>query len=183
MTEGDQIRVYDNTTKEQLYEIALKEDKEDRFRAIELASKLWKTSLLKYFAKKQFCTIEDLFTELKSNGLKVKNIITLRKWLDPNDSVKFPQSLKDLYAIKTTLIDEDLNELFEEVKIARKAYNSILIALGKDLSEEITNYILTGEKGKILNRLSESQIHEIVQKNAPIRKIKKIKLVESEDEN
>lgn len=182
LIEGDEIRVYDNTTKEQLYEIALREDKEGRFKEIEETSRLWKGRLL-HFYKTEFTTIERLFDLLKSNGLTISNIHTLKKWLDPLDKVKFPQTVKDLYAIKRTLNDDTLNESFSNVLKGRRVYNSIMIALGRDLSEEITNYIVAGEKGKILKRFSNSQIDEIVQRNAPIRKIKHKKVMEIEHES
>ncbi|MBD3343274.1 MAG: hypothetical protein GF353_29530 [Candidatus Lokiarchaeota archaeon] len=182
LNEGNKIRVYDNTTKEKLFDVALEADNEGRFGAINAASKRWKLSLIHYFMR-NLSDLNKLFEDLKANGLKITNINTLKKWLDINDNVKFPQNLKDLHVIKKTINDESLNKYFDKIKRARKYYNSIMIALGRDLSDEITNFILNKEKGKILIKFSDDQINEIVQMNAPIRKIHKIKVIENEYEN
>ena len=50
---GDEVRIYDNTTKEQLFEIAIKEDTEGRFQKIQEDSKLWKCCLKKYSDNKR----------------------------------------------------------------------------------------------------------------------------------
>lgn len=186
---GDKVRVYDNATKEQLFEIALSEDKESRFSEIDKYSKIWKVCIKKYFDSKAPKTplyqIENLMSELQRNGSTLKNIHTLKKWLNENDKERFPASIINLIALKNTINSEVLNESFEQIKNSRKLYRSIMIALGRDLSDEIMDYIMTNsyEKGKILCKFSNEEIKSIVNLSAPLRTVKQIQIVEAlEDE-
>ena len=54
-------------------------------------------------------------------------------------------------AVKKTINSPGLDEKFESIKRSRKSYRSIMIALGKDMSREIMDYIMSGSKikGKI----------------------------------
>jgi hypothetical protein len=180
LVSGDEVRIYNNSTKEQLYEIALQEDKEDRIKQIEEHSKIWKKKLVDY-SKRNFNTTESFFNALKDRGISIKNILTLKKWLNLNDNVKFPQSTKDFTLLKHIINDEALNNNFPAILKSRRFYNSIMIALGRDLSDEITSYIRTGQKGQILKRFSDFQINKFVQANAPKRKVKSIKILDEYD--
>ncbi len=51
------------------------------------------------------------------------------------------------------------------------------------MSDEINNYLLYEQKGEILNLLLDDEVKEIVIKNAPIKTIKEIKLIEEDDGN
>jgi hypothetical protein len=180
LVSGDEVRIYDNSTKEQLYEIALQEDKEDRIKQIEEHSKIWKKKLVDY-SKRNFNTTESFFNVLKDKGISIKNISTLKNWLNLNDNVKFPQSTKDFTLLKRIINDEELNNNFSAILKSRRSYNSIMIALGRDLSDEIMSYIRTGQKGQILKRFSDLQINKFVQANAPKRKVKSIKILDEYD--
>jgi len=186
---GDKVRIYDNATKEQLFQIALSEDKEDRFSEIDKYSKIWKSSLKKYFdlaaSKNLLYKIENLMDELQRNGSTLKNITTLKKWLNENDKERFPATTINLIALRETINSEVLNGCFDQIKKCRKLYRSIMIALGRDLSDEIMDYIIShlNAKGKILSRFTNEEIQSLVNQSAPLKIIKQIKIIEtSEDE-
>lgn len=186
---GDKIRIYDNATKEQLFEIALSEDKEGRFSLIDKYSKIWKRCFKAHFfvktLKNSQYQLEDLMISLRQNGSTLKNVNTLEKWLDENDKEKFPASIINLIALKKTINNEDFNKDFEQIKKSRKLYRSIMIALGRDLSDEIMDYIISNsnEKGKILSKFSNEEIQNFVDRSAPLRTIKQIQITQaSEDE-
>jgi hypothetical protein len=186
---GDKVRIYDNATKEQLFQIAVSEDKEGRFSEIDKYSKIWKSCLKKYFdltaLKNPLYQIENLMDEFQRNGSTLKNITTLRKWLNENDKERFPASIINLIALKKTIADEVLNENFEQIKKSRKLYRSIMIALGRDLSDEIMDYIISNSnnKGKILSKFTNDEIISFVNQSAPLKIIKQIQIMEtSEDE-
>ena len=55
-----------------------------------------------------------------------------------------------------------------------------MIASGRDLSDEISDYIREQKKGEILKQFSDKQIQQFVDKNAKERTIKTIKVVDNE---
>ncbi|MEM9888574.1 MAG: hypothetical protein AAF849_21945, partial [Bacteroidota bacterium] len=106
---------------------------------------------------------------------------TLRNWLNLNSKVKFPQKRKDLLILKKAFKSDEFNSCFGTVLKSRKAYNSIMIALGRDFSDEIASYIQDKKKGKMLSKFSHSQIRQIVRKNAREQKIKSINIAVYEE--
>ncbi|WP_346863888.1 hypothetical protein [uncultured Draconibacterium sp.] len=62
LTIGDKIRVYDNSSKEELYQVALEYDTDGEFTRIEEFSRLWKSELNKYF--KEFNSLTELHKSL-----------------------------------------------------------------------------------------------------------------------
>jgi len=179
---GDKIRVYENSSKESLYKIALEADNEGHFKEIEQASKIWKTALNQL--SKKFMSITDFLKYLNKNGLSITNEITLRNWINPESNVKFPQKEKDLKVIRKVCNNKELKELnenFERILSARRYYNGIMIALGRDLSDDITLFIQTKKKGKMLNKFSDEQIKEMIIQNAPLITVKSIKLYNDEN--
>lgn len=183
LIEGDKVIIYENTTREQLYDIAIKEDKEGRFQQIEEDSKTWKSLLREFFQHICIGDFEKLYELLKENGLSLKSEVTLKRWLSEEDREKFPASIRNLIAVKKTINNLELDEKFDSIKRSRKSHRSIMIALGKDMSSEIMEYIITEPKvkGKILEQFSDPQISKFIDANAPIRQIKKIEIVEDYD--
>jgi hypothetical protein len=177
---GDEIRVYGNTSKEELYNLALKYDANGLMTEIERFSKIWKEELIKYSSKN--LKLEKTLEELKNNGLSINNEFTLKNWLNISGSVKFPQKLKDLYAIKRTVDSQTLNNEIENVKKYRRVYNGIMIAIGRNLSDEISDYIKTNKKGKLLSNFTNAQIQQFVNQNAKLRKVNSIKIISDEQE-
>lgn len=183
LIEGDEVIIYENTTREQLYDIAVKEDKEGRFQQIEKDSKTWKLLLREFFQHVCIGDFEKLYELLKENRLSLKSEATLKRWLSEEDREKFPASIKNLLAVKKTINNLELDEKFDSIKRSRKSYRSIMIALGKDMSSEIMGYIITEPKvkGKILAQFSDTQISKFIDANAPKRIIKEIGIVEDYD--
>jgi hypothetical protein len=181
---GDEVIIYENTTKERLYDLAVEEDKEGRFQEFERDAKAWKSSLNDFFNRICDGNIEKLYELLKENELTFKTPATLGRWLSGDDKEKFPASIKNLIAIKKTIKSNMLDENFDSIKRSKTSYRSIMIALGKNLSSEIMDYVMSGSKmrGEILSHFSDLQVKKFMDANAPKRKIKEIKIVESHDE-
>lgn len=175
---GDKIRVYDNSTKEELYQVALEYDTDGEFTRIEEFSKLWKNELKKY--SKKFDSLTELHQSLVENGLSITNEFTLRNWTNVNSNIKFPQNKKDLSVLKKSINSDLLNENFNDILKYRLGYNRIMKSLGRRFSSEISDYIQNKKKGKLLMRFSENQIQQFVDKNAKERIIKTIKVIENE---
>jgi len=178
LTVGDKIRVYDNSSKEELYQVALEADTDGQFTRIEGFSKLWKKELKNYYS--EFESLEELYKSLVNNGLSIKNELTLRNWININSNVKFPQRKKDLFVLKKAINSTQLNENYSDILKSRRLFNGIMIALGRDFSDEISDYIQNKKKGKLLKQFSDTQIQQFVDKNAKERIIKTIKAVDYE---
>lgn len=181
---GDNIRIYSNMSKSMLDNIAKSQDEKSTFTEIEKHSRLWKTSLYDYMTKNQY-TEEELFNKLKENQLSIRSIATIRKWIDHEDDVKFPQNKKDLYIISKVIDNPELENNLKDILDSRRKYNGIMIAIGRNLSDEIMGYIISHkkEKGSILRDLCDKDIELLVDTSAPLRTIKNIYITEeSEDE-
>lgn len=175
---GDKIRVYDNSSKEELYQVALEFDTDGKFAEIEEFSKLWKNELKTFSLK--YDSLKMLLDNLKNKGLSITTESTLQNWIKEESNVKFPQKPKDLLVLKKAINSDYLNENFGEIRKSRSAYNGIMIALGRDFSDEISDYIRIKKKGKLLKQFSEQQIQQFVNQNAKERIIKTIKAIDYE---
>ena len=158
---GDKIRIYKNQHKEVLFNIAVNADKQGKFKDILDSTQLWKDKLI------QYCTDDEKIEEI-AHSCKVKRG-TVSGWLDDNSKTKFPQHIEPLNNI--------LGNDYQKILKNKKNYNSIMIALGRDLSDEITDYIITNEKGKLLEQFDDVSIDAISRHNMPIQEIKKIKII------
>jgi hypothetical protein len=187
LKKGDKVGIYANLSKEKIFEIAVSEDSDGRFKKIDYYAMVWKKSLQNYFIKKQINGYdyqeENLLNDLNNSGLKVKSILTLKKWVNCDERDKFPSSLSSLIAIKNLVNDEELNNEFEQIKRYRKLYRSIMIALGRNLSDEVMDYVISKNtiKGKMLEKFSDSEIHTFISQSLPIITIKN-KVISEEDE-
>ena len=184
LIKGDKIRVYENTSKERLFEIALENDSKGELQEVVKNSILWKRCIKTYCENHQymFFDIEGFLNELHQNGAKIK-LPTLRKWLDPMDDVFFPSQVLNLNAIKETIKCDILNEKFNDILKSRKAYRSIMISLGRDLSDELLDYIISNKKktGKMLEQFNEEQIDEFVNASAPLRTVERIEILDEDE--
>lgn len=178
LTVGDKIRVYDNSSKEELYQVALHFDSDGIFAGIEKYSKLWKTEL-QHFSNK-FDSISALLNTLNRNGLTIKTEITIKNWLNTDSIVKFPKKNKDLNVLKKVVNSNLLTDNLNEIKRSNSKFNGIINSLGRKFSGEITEYILTKKKGQFLQQFSDIQIQQFVNQNAKERTIKSIKAIENE---
>lgn len=175
---GDKIRVYDNSSKEELYQVALEFDVNGEFTKIEEFSKLWKSELESFY--KEYNSLSELHQLLVKNGLSIKNPLTLNNWIKPESDVKFPQKKKDLSVIKKTINSELLNHNYSDIFKYRIGYNRIMKSLGRKFSSEISDYIQHKRKGKLLKQFTAKQIQQFVDQNAKERIIKTIKAIDYE---
>lgn len=184
---GDRVRIYNNHNKDVLFEVAVQQDTKGRFNKVDSDSKIWKEALIKYFNQKThsnpFYTETDLLKVLQKSGLTISNPMTIKKWLTKDDKERFPNSANNLIAIKSTLNDPILNDNFESIKRSKRFYRGIMISLGRDLSDDVMDYIVSGGKsiGKILSNFTEDEIEIFIQKAAPERTIKNISITEEDE--
>lgn len=179
---GDKIRVYLNLRKEILLDTATMLDENGSFSNIENNSKLWKQCLQEYYShQNSLYSEDDLLKDLKENGISITSSYTLRNWLREESSVKFPKKTTDLYAISKCIDNKTLKSKLSEIIKSKDAYNGIMIALGRDLSDEVIDFILKGEKGQILSTFSDDEIKSIISSSAPLRTISKINITEQDE--
>lgn len=181
---GDIVRIYDNANKEQLWDIAVSNDRNGVFSDIMSSSKIWKDSLSKYTTEKKFTT-EELFERLVNNGLRgIINHSTIDRWLQSNDGAKFPATDRNLYAIKTTINCPIMNDNYQFIRKNKKAYRGIMISLGRDLSNEIMTYIQSNGKviGVNLNKYDENIRKGFISTNAREKVIKNITYYGADEE-
>lgn len=187
LIQKDRVRIYNNLSKEKLFDIAAQQDSKGRFNKVDYDSKIWKTALLRYFQDKThsnpFYSETDLMKELQQSGLTITNTLTIKKWLTTDDKERFPNSAKNLIAIKSTLNDSIFNDNFESINRSKKFYRGIMISLGRDLSDDVMEYIVSNGKsiGKILSNFTEEEIKIFIQKAAPVRTIKNISITEEDE--
>jgi hypothetical protein len=178
LTAGDIIRVYDNSSKDELYQVALHFDTDGEFSKIEYYSKLWKNELKIYYSK--FNSLNELHQSLMNIGLGIKNEQTLHNWINPDSNVKFPQKKKDLSILRKAIDSTMMEENYSNILKYRIGYNRIMISLGRKFSTEITEYIMNKKRGAFLQQFSEKQIQQFVDQNAKARIIKTIKAIDNE---
>lgn len=187
LIQKDRVRIYNNLSKEKLFEIAAQQDTKGRFNKVDSDSKIWKEALIKYYNQKThsnpFYTETDLMKALQKSGLTISNPMTIKKWLTKDDKERFPNSANNLIAIKSTLNDPILNDNFESIKRSKRFYRGIMISLGRDLSDDVMEYIVSGGKsiGKILSNFTKDEIEIFIQKAAPERTIKNISITEEDE--
>jgi hypothetical protein len=180
LQKGDRVRIYHNPDKGTLHDIIKMTDEKELFSRVDYFSALWKNALRSYFSSKGFgYHFESLYVELKSNGLSVSKM-TLEMWLKEDCKIKFPQERRDILAIIKTVENSELNSNIGVIITLKKEYNGRLNKAGRNFSNEIDHYILTKEKGKMLDWLSDEHIEQIVSDGAPLRTIKAIKIIEEE---
>lgn len=187
LIQNDRVIIYNNLSKEKLFDIAAQQDSEGRFTKVDNDSKIWKSALLKFFNRRVdanlFYSELDLMDELRHFGLTITNPFTIKKWLTADDKEKFPNSSKDLIAIKKLLNDPVLNKNFESIKRSKRFYRGVMISLGRDLSEDVMEYIFSKRKyiGKVLSKFTEEEIKVFIKRAAPERIIKKISITEEDE--
>lgn len=180
LQKGDRVRIYHNPDKETLHDIIKMTDEKELFTSVDNFSSLWKTALRSYLSSKGFgYHFETLFEELKENGLSVDKP-RLEYWLKEDCKTKFPMKKRDLLAIIKTTNHPELIRNIQNIFALKTTYSGKLVKAGVEFSEEINTYILTKEKGKMLDWLSDEHIEQIVSDGAPLRTIKAIKIIEEE---
>ena len=179
---GDHVHIYSNLTKELLITTARNQDESGVLSKIEQDSKLWKQSLKKYYEQNNSINSHlELLEKLKEENISISSVTTVRNWLNVDSNMKFPQSEKDLLILRKIIQDSQLNNSFQEIIRSRKLYNGIMIALGRDLSDEVMDYIVSKSKGRILSSFNNEQIETIANTSAPLRIIKSIEITEDDE--
>lgn len=187
LIQKDRVRIYNNLSKEKLFDIAAQQDSKGRFNKVDSDSKIWKEALIRFFRTKShlnaFYSETDLMNELQEKGLTISNPLTIKKWLNKDDKERFPNSANNLIAIKSTLKNQILDENFESIKRSKRFYRGIMISLGRDLSDDVMEYIVSSGKsvGKILSNFTADEIKIFIQKAAPERIIKNISITEEDE--
>lgn len=186
---GDTVRVYNNLSKERLFTIASNEDSNGRFQEVVKMSMLWKKALANYFSKRvekdEYYDKEELLNSFKKKGSKITNLITISKWLNKEDKERFPHSDNELKAMKLLFDDDELNNTFSELLRVKRFYRGLMISLGRDLSDDVMDYIISEGKikGKMLSKFDEEEINSFVKSAAPIRTIESKAITEDEESN
>lgn len=186
---GDTVRVYCNLSKERLFEIALKEDNSNRFQEVEEMSKLWKNALSSYYSKRvstdKYFDKDRLLRSLKEKGSNITNSITISKWLNSTDKERFPHSNNELKAIKLLVNDKALNTNYASLLRAKGFYRGLMISLGRDLSDDVMDFIISEgkHKGKMLSKFQDEEINAFVKSAAPVRTIESKTITEDEESN
>lgn len=171
---GDEIRIFDNSNPELFFEIVNCFSEDSFFKEILNYSKIWKQSLQTYIKRNAMThSFYEIFLSLKELGLSVQ-MNALNNWLDVDSLIKFPKKKKDLAIIAKFLNDSLLNEKLKEIIAAKEKYNGTLVKFGVELSEEVNNFIVTKQKGQILDVLTDEEIKKVIEEGAPIRKVKSI---------
>lgn len=178
LKKGDKVRIYHNPDKETLHDIIKMTDEKSLFTRVDSFSSLWKGALRTCLSNKN---IDQLFEELTENGLSVSKT-TLKLWLKDDCKTKFPEGRRDIVAIIKTVNNTELNNNIGTIISLKKEYLGRLNKDGRIFSDEIDQYILTNEKGKMLSWLSDNHIKQIIANGAPLLTIKSIKIIEEENE-
>lgn len=107
---GDRVRIYRNPDKETLHDILKVTDEKELFSQVDELSNLWKDALRTHYKNKwNDSDFENFYQELVNNGLSVSEQ-TVQNWLNIENRVKFPQTIRDILAIVKTVNDMKLNE-------------------------------------------------------------------------
>jgi hypothetical protein len=177
---SDKVRIYANLSKDLLFETATKQDTNSRFSEIENHSLLWKQCLIDFYNSKNY-SVDNLLNDLKKEGISIKNTFTLKNWLNLNSSIKFPQKKSDLLVVSRTINNTVLTSQLGEITKSRNTYKGIMIALGRDLSDEIMDYIIHRRKGAILDSFTDLEVNALADKSAPLRIVKQILITEENE--
>jgi len=171
--QGDKIRVYLERFNADLYEIAAEEDAET-FTLIEYYSNLWRDALVNYY-RSNVMSIDDLHSNLEGLGLRV-HVPTLHNYLYLDGAIKFPKRLGDLKAISKLVSNEKLNSQMQDLLRYKRIYNGVMIALGRNLKEEIRSYLQTKKLGSILkDKFTEETVNNFIETKMPLLTVSKIK--------
>lgn len=170
---GDRIRVYKIDFGEILLNTAM-EFQAEIFNEIEKQSKLWKNVLRGMYLNTYKTDIEHLHYHLKNHGVRVLKSTVLNNWID--GQTKFPKSDKAIKAIYEISKDMKLGLSFNDIIKSKRIYNSTMISLGRDLKEEIKNFLTDGKIGEIMgkNNITPDTLRKVIDKQMPLKKIKNI---------
>ena len=81
--------------------------------------------------------------------------------------------------------DEIFNKEYAELLRVKRFYRGLMISLGRDLSDDVMDYIISERtiKGKMLSRFETEEINSFVKSAAPVRTIVSKAITEDEESN
>lgn len=180
----ESIRVYNLDFGEILVQTAI-DLQGEKFQEIDKYSNLWKRILRDLFYQKYKENIELLFLDLKKYGLSILQSTLYNNWI--YGLTKFPRRKEDLKAIYELSKDIELGASMGLILEAKRIYTSVMIALGRDLKEEIKIFLTEGTLGEILvkNNIQSETLKKTINKQMPLKKIKNItsRIIKAEDYN
>lgn len=159
----DSVKVYENTHKDKLFEILSESDEDGEFKRILDHSNQWKAAL------KDYCSNESKFIEI-AEKCEVA-VSTVKLWLRQSSNTKFPQEIVGL----VDLLADDFDAILE----SKENYASISIAIGRDLADDVTDYIISGRRdiGPTLSQFDYQTINKITEQNMQTKVINSISTV------
>lgn len=179
---GHLVRVYKIDFGEILLNTAM-EFQTEVFLEIEKHSQLWKNKLRELYYKNYKADLEHLHYHLRNSGVKVLPSTVLNNWI--HGKTKFPKSDKALKAIYGLSKDIELGASIGFILKSKRIYNSTLISLGRDLKDEIKNFLLEGTIGEIMqkNNITSDTLKKVIDEQMPLKKIKSIttSIIRAED--
>lgn len=178
----DKIRVYKIDFGEILLNTAM-EFQSEIFNEIERHSKLWKNVLSEMYLNNYKKDIKHLHFHLTNHGVRVLQSTVLNNWI--YGKTKFPKSNKAIKAIYEISKDMKLGLSFNDILKSKRIYNSTMISLGRDLKEEIKNFLTNSIIGEIIqkNNITPETLRKVIDEQMPLKKIRNItiKLIPAED--
>lgn len=170
---GDLIRVYKIDIGEILLNTAM-EFQTEVFLEIEKHSQLWKNVLKELYQKTYKADIEHLHYHLRNHGVKVLSSTVLNNWI--SGKTKFPKSDKALKAIYELSKDISFGASVNFILKSKRIYNSTLISLGRDLKDEIKNFLIERSIGEIMkkNNITPDTLRKVIDEQMPLKRIKNI---------
>jgi hypothetical protein len=141
---GDKVRIYPKEQlAENLFQVAI-DVEANKFGKIDEHSEFWKNALKSLDFKHN--NRDKLYNLLKQNGLRVLPA-TVDSYFRGNR--KFPMFNSDLKAI---LDLSDNATMFSEIKKSKRLYNSTMITLGRNLKQELQQFLKDKTVGEILQK-------------------------------
>lgn len=170
---SDKVRIYPKEKlAENLFQIAV-DVETDKFEKIDEHSEFWRNALKSLDIKHGR---EKLYSLLKQNGLRVKRL-TVDSYFRGNR--KFPMYNNDLKAI---LALSDNETMFNDIKKSKRLYNSTMIVLGRNLKQELQQFLNNKTVGEILRKknFTADALQQFIDEYMPLLTITKIE--EASDE-
>ena len=114
----------------------------------------------------EYCNSEEKFIEIALNCDVA--VSTVKLWLRKSSNTKFPQEIVGLLDI--------LGDNFDSILESKENFGSITIAIGRDLADDVTDYIISKHRdiGPTLSQFDQTTINTISEQNMPIKVIKEI---------
>lgn len=176
ITKGDQLIIYRNLHPDKIYEILKNQDKTGLIKEIERASNLW-FSTIRELHRQLSGDTERLQEKLKGKGVNY-HLQTIEAYL--RKERKFPRDANALVAIRSLALKYNLSqnylisqEQLQQTIRRKKQFHSLSITLGRNISDAMLRYTITGTRGGILSKI-DPDIFEVLTLNIKRNTVSKI---------